>query len=167
MPTITVSRTIPAEVDRVWSALRDFGATSAYNPAIHDSRSLGEIREGVGAQRHCDINASGSKYVIEEIVAWDGDARRYTIEMVDGPSRPPVEKFLVDIGAIATDAGRTEVTMTATMTTTGLVQKAMGAMAGPMLRKVFGQVLAGLEHHVSTGESVRDVKQLKAAGVQV
>lgn len=165
MPTVTVTRDISAPLAQVWDVLRDFGNTADYNPAVPVSAQVGDTREAVGAQRRCDVNASGSKWVLEQITDWDAANHRYSLEMIDGPGRPPVERFTVDIEATESGTDHTTVSMTASMQTKGMRQGLMGKAAKPMLTKVFGQVLAGLAHHVATGEKVVDVKQLRAAGV--
>ncbi|NND01554.1 MAG: SRPBCC family protein [Acidimicrobiia bacterium] len=157
MPSTTVRRTIEASADKVWDALDDFGNTQVYNPAIARSKPTSDIKSGLGATRHCDIDSAGKKHVQEEITAYDPASRTFTVELVGGSGRPPMEKVEAhfDVKELAPD--RSEVAMTFDLTTKGPIQAAMAMMAKGMLSKAGNRVLAGLDHHATTGENVQEL----------
>ena len=167
MPQTSASRTIDAPVEEVWRVLVDFGSTSVYNPSVPKSFSVGELASGLGAKRRCEFDDAGKKYIEERIVAFDDANRSYTVEIVDGPAKPPVDHVHVDISAVPDGPDRTVVTMSADLSGDGLKGKVMAAVGAPMLKRVSRQVLAGLDHHITTGEPVKDLTQLKSAGVKV
>ncbi|MDH4279042.1 MAG: SRPBCC family protein [Acidimicrobiia bacterium] len=154
MATTRVSRTINAPIEQVWATLADFGTTYRWNPEVIHSTSIGDRATGLGAERRCELNDTGSKWITEEIVAFDGPGHRYTVKLTGGPSKPPIEEVLVDIGATASTATSTEVTMAATLNGNGPVQRAMATMGALAMKRVLSRVAAGLEHHLITGEDV-------------
>lgn len=159
MPTTTVRRTIDAPAHEIWSALDDFGNTQVYNPAITRSRATSDTVSGIGATRHCDIDEAGTKHVQEAVTAYDADARTFTVEIVGGTARPPVDRVEAHFEVNELAPAQTEVVMTFELTAKGLLQSAMTLMAKPMLRKAGDRVLAGLDHHARTGESVQELAE--------
>jgi uncharacterized protein YndB with AHSA1/START domain len=59
---------IDASPDRVWAALSRLDALHEYDPGIAKSVLRTEQREGVGADRQCDIKAGG--WFRERVTAW-------------------------------------------------------------------------------------------------
>ncbi len=59
---------IDAPPRRVWAALARLDALAEYDPGISKSEVRSEQREGVGAERHCDIAASG--WFRERVTVW-------------------------------------------------------------------------------------------------
>ncbi len=161
MATTEISRTIHAPIETVWPILADFGQTHRWNPEVAHSASVGDLATGLGAQRSCEFDDTGSKWITEEIVAFDEPGHRYTVQLIGGPSKPPIEEVLVDIKAVATTPETTTVTMAATLNGRGPLQKAMATMGVAAMKRVLGRVLHGLDHHVTTGEVVTTRRQLR------
>ena len=161
MAATRISRTINAPIDKVWPVLADFGETHRWNPEVPFSTTIGEKPTGLGAQRKCELDDNGSKWITEEIVAYDEANHRYTVRLTGGPAKPPIEEVLVDIDATAVSAGSTEVTMAATLTGNGPIQTVMAAMGALAMKRVLTRVAHGLDHHVTTGENVTSRHQLR------
>jgi uncharacterized protein YndB with AHSA1/START domain len=59
---------IEASPERVWAALARLDALHEYDPGISKSEIRSSRREGVGADRHCDIKAGG--WFRERVTSW-------------------------------------------------------------------------------------------------
>ncbi|RMF77086.1 MAG: SRPBCC family protein [Chloroflexi bacterium] len=147
---------INAPKARVWEVVADIGAVQRYHPAVAKSWYTTEQRDGVGACRHCDLLPMGT--VEERITEWN-EGESYTIEIYESSKTPPFDKAVAFI-SLHEDGEETVVRMEITYTMKfGPLGALMDAL---MVRKQFSKVvpnlLAGLKHHVETGEEVdRDV----------
>lgn len=149
MPRTTTTRTIHASLEEVWPVLADLANTADYNPAVARSFTINDQPSGLGARRRCDISADGKKFIEEEAVAFDAEGRSYTMSLVGGTAKPPIDTVQVTVSCEAAGPDATTVTMHTELAGNGLVQKAMALAATPMMRRVSGQVLDGLDAHVS------------------
>lgn len=166
MTTINRSVVIDAPRSRVWEALRDIPGIQTWNPGVPSSHSTSETTEGMGATRHCDFTMPGSS-VEERVVEWD-DGHSYTIEIYDGTKLPPFKTARATLSIDEVD-GRT---VTHARMEYDLKMGVLGRLMNVMMvRSQFGKsfsgLLAGLKHHVETGEQVTADTQLDLAGVEV
>lgn len=141
---------IDASKQTVWAKIADLGAIEEYHPGVSRSYYTSEKREGVGANRHCDLLPFGE--VEERIVDWrNGDS--YAIEIYDGKKMPPLENAV----------GRLSVTQTGEGTTVrfdieyslkfGLLGKLIDrVMVRPRFKKVGPAMLRGLKRHLEAGD---------------
>ena len=149
MATTTRRTTVDAPVERVWAVLADFAGTHRWNPEVPVSYAVGDQTTGLGARRRCEFDDAGRKWLEETIIAFDEPGHRYTLRLVDGTAKPPIDDVTVEIAAAAATADRTEVTFTATLTGRGPAQRAMAGVGALALRRVLGRVLAGLDDHLA------------------
>jgi len=163
MATATRSSTINAPIERVWPVLADFAGTYRWNPVVLASHAVGDQSSGLGARRRCEFNDDGSKWLEEEIIAFDATRHRYTLQLMQGTEMPPVDNVQVQISADSATPSTTEVTMTATLLGRGPLQKVVAGVGSLALRRVLGQLMAGLQQHVDTGREVVDLKQVRRA----
>lgn len=163
MARATRTATVNAPIDRVWSVLADFAGTSRWNPLVPVSYAANGQRTGLGARRRCEFNDDGTKWLEEHIVAFDETSHRYTLQIIEGTEKPPVADVHVTIAARELTADTTEVTMTADLTAAGPIQKVIAGVGALALRRALHLLLAGLEHHIVTGNDVADPKQLRSA----
>ncbi len=152
MSNVTVSRTIPASPQAVWALLSDFGSIERWSAAIERSPiNPGTPDRGVGAERHCHLYDGNH---IQERVVEVVDLQRLGIEVI-ASSMPLASAHAVFVLTPTGDGG-TEVTMTWDYVVKfGILGRAMDAMM--LNRSMTGslsRLLAGLEHHVVTGERV-------------
>ncbi|MCH7998933.1 MAG: SRPBCC family protein [Chloroflexi bacterium] len=149
MSKITKQITINAPAEKVWDIVADFGSISKWAPNVTNSYSTTEANGGVGAGRHCDVVGFGA--IEEEIVEWK-ESRSLTYEVEDvGPI-----KSLRNESSVRGDGDRTVVTFTLDYQ---MKFGPLGALldklvAGRQLGKAAALGLAGLKHHVETGEPV-------------
>lgn len=155
MTKLSYETRIEAPVQQVWDVLADFGGTWKYNPNVTKSHSTSETNSGVGAERHCDLAFAGAE-VEERIVDWN-EGRSYDVAILDGRRTPPMKDPLAHFEVEADgDATVVRAFMRYDMKYGPLGWAMDRAMVRPKFGKAFGQILAGLKHHVETGELVTD-----------
>ena len=140
---------INAYKEKVWEVLGDFGGVSKWAPTVAKSFSTTTATEGVGCERKCEIPGFGN--VSERITEWDEGSRiRYDVEGV-GPMKSMTSGF-----SLRREGKETLASMTVNFQMKfGIIGALMDRLM--VRRKISKQVqitLAGLKHHVETGELV-------------
>ena len=142
---------INASKEKVWEVLADFGGVSKWAPTVAKSFTTTTATEGVGSERKCEIPGFGN--VSERITEWDeGKLIRYAVEAEGvGPIKSAASEF-----SIRREGEDTLATMTVNFQMKfGLIGALMDRLM--VRRKISKQIhitLAGLKHHVETGELV-------------
>ncbi len=161
MSSLTRDIQIDAPREKVWAILADIGSVQDYSPGVVKSYYTSDIKEGVGASRHCDLLPSGT--VEERIVSWR-DEEQYSIEIYDGTEirYTGVAHFTLKRsgeGTIVTQAMDYKPTEDPTG---ALGSRSMEALVG----KVIEGNLVGLRHFVETREVVahKVFKRIKKSG---
>lgn len=168
MPSELVARReIEVDADAAWAVLADFVRTDVWNPEVPRSHGTSGIDRGLGARRRCIFDARGKKWTEELITAFDDVGRSFTLKIVDGPAKPPVDDVRVTMAVRPLGPGRCEVTAHAVLTGSSFPQRLAARAGAKVLKGVFARVLAGLDHHLRTGEPVPDRGVLKRAGVEL
>ncbi|MCZ4536423.1 SRPBCC family protein [Gordonia terrae] len=95
MASIEVTKDFPLSATDVWSWIGDTGGVAEWIPAIDTSRMEGDVRHVV---------FTDGEPARERIVAFDGAARTYSYECIDGPL--PLEHYrsTVSVTAAGDDA---------------------------------------------------------------
>ncbi len=140
---------INAPKEEVWEVLGDFGGVSKWAPTVAKSFSTTTATEGVGCERKCEIPGFGN--VSERITEWDEGTRiKYAVEGV-GPMKSMTSGF-----SLRREGKETLASMTVNFQMKfGIIGALMDRLM--VRRKISKQVqitLAGLKHHVETGELV-------------
>ena len=140
---------IDAPAERVWEVLADFAAAEKWSPTVTHSARVGELANGVGAERSCAVAGLGD--VTERVVAWD-EGKGFTIEIFGAP----IVKSLRSAWSIEDRGDQTVLSVRAefepnVMPDAGAPDEA-AIIAG--MNETVEQTLAGLRHHVQTGELV-------------
>lgn len=165
MTTINLSTTINATPEQVWPLLADFGGVAAWNPSVKTSRLTSSQSVGEGITRECTLSPMGT--VQERVTAWE-DQRLMGIEIFEFKNVPGMRGGAA-IFELVPQAGRTVVNVTFDYTVgLGLVGAGMNSMG--MRRKFIKSMkglLAGLKHHVETGEAIDGFKGLPVDEVAV
>ncbi len=152
MTTITRSVSIDAPSDEVWATLADFGNISVFNPSVKSSQLTSDHSGGLGATRECVLAPMG--VVQERITDWE-EGRSMSVEIYDRKMIPGLKSGVARI-ELAPRGEQTTVSVTMDYSVgLGPVGASMNAMG---MRRMFGKALAGLvaglKHHVETGETV-------------
>ncbi len=152
---------ISAQEEKVWDILADFSGVASWAPTITSSHLLTDANGGIGAKRTCD-HISGA--AIEEVVTEWEDGEYYSYDMTT--SLGPV-KTLRNTWAVSTEGNDTVVTLTMDFKMRfGVLGLLMIPAARMMMGKEMKLTLAGLKHHVETGQVIeRDHQGLPVGAV--
>ena len=159
MAMIIKKNKINASKEEVWNIISDIGAIQNFNPNVSKSFYTSEIKEGIGASRHCDLLPMGK--VEERVVSWK-DGEEFTIEIYESKSMPFLGegKFI-----LKEEGGKTNVTMSLTYRMKGgFLGSLMAVFIKGRISNAMEGTLTGLKHHIETGEIVTGdvIKSIKS-----
>jgi ribosome-associated toxin RatA of RatAB toxin-antitoxin module len=151
MSQLPVTAIVRAPIDTVWNMVADVGTVADWHPAVQQAPVLSPNRIGLGAKRRCEFYDGTS--VVEEVVRLD-EGRSLTVALSDFSM--PLSRAEATIGLEPDGPERTKVTFTMDYDMKyGPAGWLMNAtMLRPMMGKLLARVLAGLDHHLVTGENV-------------
>lgn len=150
----TVSHIINAPVADVWAVVgEDYGAIAHSHPKIISSDYInGSLNAGEGAERVCNFNESGSRYLHERQVNYDPanyTFRNQVIRAGKFPVNPEYTFAIYKVEAIDETTSRF---------TFDMEYRTKPAFMGAMMRGSFKKLIAdyalAIEHHILTGEKV-------------
>lgn len=152
--TVTVSRVIPASAAKVWAVVgEDFGAIAKSHPQIVSSEYInGTLKSGEGAQRVCNFNEDGTKYLHEKQVSYDAAHYTFNVQIfhVDGlPLDPSYGGATYKVEPI--DENTSRFVFESEYRTKPAF---MGGMFKSKFQKTIADYAIAIEHHVLTGETV-------------
>lgn len=152
MHHVSVTRTIGVPADRVWEVVDDIGAVYRYHPLVERSPIRNGIPSGEGAERVCHF--VGGNRITERITDYEPGAG-YTINIIE-PGKFPLKSAAARFSVHPLGPARTRVGFDMRFQPKfGLVGWLMGkTVMRSQFRKVLDGVLAGLETHLRTGETV-------------
>lgn len=143
----TAARDIPLAPTAVWQVLADFGSAGAWFSGLKSSESVGDIAQGLGAQRRVYMVPTGSA---EEVVTdWQPDSRiAWSVGNVKGL---PFKAGTTEVDLTPTDSG-THVEFAVTFDPRG--PRPVSDMLGGLLTMMFTRMLPRLLTDLET-EAVR------------
>jgi uncharacterized protein YndB with AHSA1/START domain len=141
---------ICAPTDKVWEVIADFENVASWAPTIVDSRSTTEVKSGVGARRVLD-HKSGQ--VVEEVIVEWNEGHSFIYQIPNGFW--PV-KSLREVWSVEPSPEGSVVVVTMDF------EMQLGPLGAIMdllilrwlMDRELALGLAGLKHHVETGEVV-------------
>lgn len=141
-----------APVDRVWQVISNYGNVHLYHPKVKSAPILSENDKGVGAKRRCEFYDKSS--VVEEVTNWY-EGRSISVVLSEMTSMP-LKKADATIQVEPVDSKTSLVSIDMNFVVKwGPLGWIMGKlMIKPMMKKMFTNVLKGLEYYAATGESV-------------
>lgn len=152
MQTASSTRIVRADPETVWGLVSDVRTVQRYNPTVASVDVLGDATSGVGASRRCNF-VDGTD-VREVVVAADPRERlRLELSEFSLPMKRLESEIQLSPGP---EDGTTEVTFAIDYDMKlGPLGKALGAtVIKNQLGKVTARVLAGMDHHLATGETI-------------
>jgi uncharacterized protein YndB with AHSA1/START domain len=160
MQTVTARRLIPVNVAVLWPLISDVTQIAHWHFNIARVDLLSRSATGTGAARRCNFHDGTN--VREDVVAVE-EGRNVRVELSE--FSVPMKHIELEIALQEQSGGRTEATLTLRYVMKfGLVGKILGATAVRReLTGVANKLLAGLEHHATTGEDVGQGFFAKAA----
>jgi len=152
MSVVNASREVEAPVSRVWATLADFGGIHRFNASVDRSPiNEGTPPSGVGSERTCHLY-DGNR--IQERVVESVEEEKISIEIFE--TSMPLKSGLGVFTLVPTANGSTRVTVSMSYVVKyGPVGKLMDVlMVKRMLGSAMSRLLAGLDHYVTTGETI-------------
>ena len=149
---VTSNVNIDAPPDKVWSVLADLGSIYKWNPGVAKSHTTSELTQGEGATRHCDLD--DKNYLKERAFDWrEGESFKIDVFESTLPLASNIVTFRV---APAGDGTRVSVTADYKLKF-GPVGALMDLLfAKRQFQQAFDGMMAGLKHHIETGELIGD-----------
>ncbi|WP_425236137.1 SRPBCC family protein [Ulvibacterium sp.] len=159
-----VSHIINAPADKVWKVVgEDYGAVAYSHPKILSSNYVnGSLKAGEGAERVCNFNEKGTKYIKEKMINYDPE--NYTFKNVayqagKFPVNPDYTFAVYKIEEIDDNTSRFVFDMTFRTK-----PAFMGGIAKGSFKRLIADYAIAIEHYVNTGEKVtrdnfKDVKK--------
>ena len=143
---------INASKDKVWEAIADFGNIYKLSPNVAKSYSTTEKKQGVGAERHCDFTSMGVQ-VEERISEWN-EGESMKIEIYQSKNMPMI-KDIEAFFKVESQGDKTKLTGTFEYGMSNAIGNLLNSLSMKnMNKKGWVQFLAGIKHHVETGEEV-------------
>ena len=151
MTTIRSEIAIAAPKEKVWETIADLGGIYKFHLAVNHSYYTSDKKDGIGAARVCEFTNGGA--ISETVVDWQ-DGRSLTLSLNPLKKMPPFSTKSSGTLCVSERDGSAVVTMEMNYSLRfGILGRLMDAM---MVRreftKIVPKVLAGLKHHVETGE---------------
>lgn len=149
-----VKTIINAPADKVWAVVgEDFGAIAKSHPKIVSSNYInGTLKAGEGAERVCNYNESGSRYLHEKQIKYDPVNYSFEVEISHIAGLPLVAEYSrASYTVVPIDDTSSEFVFTMTYRTKPAF---MGAMMKNRFKKTIGDYAIAIEHHILTGEDV-------------
>ncbi|MEO0725308.1 MAG: SRPBCC family protein [Bacteroidota bacterium] len=160
----TVTNIINAPADQVWAVVgEDYGAIANSHPKIISSDYInGSLAAGEGAERVCNFNESGTRYLHEKQVDYDPENYTFRNQVFQAGKFPVDPAYTFAIYRVEPiDANTSRLVFDMTYRTKPAF---MGGMMKGQFRKLINDYALAIEHHVNTGETVnkenfRDIKR--------
>ena len=155
---------INASKEKVWAALADFGNVQNLSPGIAKSYLTSDLKNGIGATRHCDFTVMGGQ-VEEKIIEWE-EGSTMKIELYDAKNIPMIRGMQALFKLKSVENGTV---------LTSIFEYNMSNIVGDMLnnlkmkkmnKKTWVHFLAGIKHYTETGETVNQKTKLDLASVE-
>jgi hypothetical protein len=143
---------INASKEKVWEAIADFGNICHASPIVSTSHVTSELKEGIGATRHCDFTMMGAKGE-ERVVKWE-EGKLVKLEVYELQKMPGIDKMSAEFEVISKgDKVVLRGTMEYTMKN-GFFDFVNSLMMIGMNSKSWTGVMAGHKKYIETGERV-------------
>lgn len=152
MSVVNATREIKAPASKIWAALSDFGGIHLYNASVDRSPiNEGTPPSGVGSERTCHLYDGNH---IQERVVESVDEEKLAVEIFE--TSMPLKSALGVFTLVPTPSGGTRVTVSMTYVVKyGPIGKLMDVL---MVKRMMGPsmsgLLAGLDHYVTTGNTI-------------
>ena len=149
-----VSKVIDVPAEQVWQIIaEDYGAIAYSHPKIISSEYVnGSLKGGEGAERVCNFNEKGTKFLKEKMVDYDPENMRFVNKVYQAgkfPVDPDYTKAVYKVDAMADNKSRISFDMQ--YRTKPAI---MGSIAKGGFKKLIEDYFIAIEHHAKTGERV-------------
>ncbi len=152
MSVVTQSRHVSSPVAKVWEALSDFGGVHRFAAGVKSSPIIkGTPDRGVGSERSCTLYDGNT---VLERVTESIENKRISVEIFE--SSMPIKTADATFTLAPAAGGGTDIIVTMEYVVKyGPIGVAMDVlMMRSAMNATFENLLAGLDHHLQTGESI-------------
>ena len=152
--SFTVTKVINAPIDEVWAVVgEDYGAIANSHPRIVNSDYInGSLKAGEGAERVCNFNDSGTRYLHEKQINYTPESYTFKNQVFQAGKFPVDPDYTYAIYKLeAVDAQTTKFTFDMNYRTSPAF---MGGMMKGKFKRLIEDYAIAIEHHVKTGEAV-------------
>jgi len=144
-----------APVERIWEVIANYGDIHLYHPKVKSAPILTDNDKGVGAKRRCEFYDKSS--VVEEVTDWNEGSSISVVlsEMTSMPLKRADATIQVEPLDSKTSLLSIDMNFAVKWGPFGWIMGKM--MIKPMMKKMFTNVLKGLEYYAVTGKAVEDI----------
>lgn len=150
----TVSKVINLPASEVWKVVgEDYGAIANSHPEIISSNYIsGSLEAGEGAERVCNFNKKGTRYLKEKMMNYDPTNYTFRNQVYQAGKFPVNPEYTYAIYKVEKiDANTSRLVFDMTYRTK---PSFMGGMMKRRFKKLISDYFIAVEHHVKTGEAV-------------
>lgn len=149
-----ISRVIDLPAEKIWAIVgEDYGAVAKSHPKIISSNYInGSLKAGEGAERICNFNKKGTKYLKEKMINYDPENMSFTNQIFQAgkfPVDPAYTRAIYKVEDLGN--GQCKVSFNMQYRTKPAF---MGGMAKSKFKKLIRNYFISVEHHAKTGETV-------------
>ncbi|KXX71567.1 SRPBCC family protein [Flammeovirga sp. SJP92] len=151
---ITVERTMKAPASAVWKVVgEEFGDIHKSHPLVVSSSYTNNQHQGCeGAERVCNLNTDGSKYVKETQVNYDPENYSFKVQITTTQGIPLVPEYsYATYKVVPLDENTSKLVFEFNYRTKPAF---MGGLAKGKFKKQLSNYMLAVEHYVTTGEEV-------------
>ncbi len=155
---------INASKDKIWEILSDFGNVQNLSPGIEKSYLTSNIKNGLGATRHCDFTTMGSQ-VEEKIIGWN-EGKSIKIELYD-TKNIPMMKGMNAYFELESHKNGTKLTTIFEYRMSNIIGDLLNNLKmKKMNNKSWVLFMAGIKYYSETGENVNKETKLDLSPVE-
>lgn len=149
---VTKEFNIPA--NQIWQVVgEDYGAIANSHPAIiHSEYINGSLGAGEGAERVCNFNDEGTRFLREKMMDYNPDQMSFVNQVYQAgkfPVDPDYTKAVYQVEDLG--EGKSRLTFDMNFRTKPAI---MGFMMQNSFKKLIEDYFIAIEHHIKTGERV-------------
>lgn len=108
MRNVKAERTLATSPSRAWAVLADYPNIVNWNDGIKNSYAIGDLTEGIGAQRQCDIVPNGKMRMRETVTEWVPEQKM--VLAIDNIEKQPIKEATMTL-TLSGDDETTDCTM--------------------------------------------------------
>ena len=152
MSIISVSREIPASVSEVWALLADFGGIHRYNASVETSPiNEGTPPSGIGSERTCHLYDGNH---LQERVVNSIEEKMLTVDIFESSMPLKSAQGIMTLESLSPNSMRITASMDYDVKygPVGVILDRL--MIKRMLEPGLNGLLAGIDHHIMTGETI-------------
>lgn len=151
MSQLSSTKTVRAPITRVWEVLADVGTIDQWHPGVERSPVLSNSPRGLGATRRVELYDGTS--AVEKVTSLD-EGRSLTLTMSEFSMPFTRGAATFEVEADGPDSTRVTMTLEYEMKYGPFGWLMNALMLRPIIGKLLSSVLAGLDHHLVTGEPI-------------